>query len=93
MRASQARRQNARKRPVRQVGGHEKVEGLQLRRRRHSSKPFALAELVARLRALTRGRGQKQITAPRGDPTLDTRSWVAAGDPGIELTNLEFRPS
>lgn len=72
---------------------HEKVEGLNSGADDYLSKPFALAELVARLRALTRGREQKQDWLLRvGDLTLDTRSWVASrGSRRIELTNLEFR--
>lgn len=55
-------------------------------------KPFAFAELLARVRALLRRRGDITTTALRAaDLTIDpVRRSVSRGDDAIHLTNLEF---
>jgi DNA-binding response OmpR family regulator len=56
-------------------------------------KPFALAELVARVRALTRRGGETKSPVLRvADLTLDTLTRRAQrGETGIELTAREYR--
>jgi DNA-binding response OmpR family regulator len=72
---------------------NEKVEGLDVGADDYLAKPFALKELVARVRALSR-RGS-ETNAPKltvGGLTLDTVTRVAQrGSRKIELTNREFR--
>lgn len=72
---------------------NEKVEGLNAGAEDYLPKPFALEELIARVRALTRRGGEAPQTVLRvGDLTLDTitRQAERAGRK-IELTTREFR--
>jgi two-component system, OmpR family, response regulator len=72
---------------------NERVDGLNLGADDYLPKPFALAELVARVRALSRRSGEnKSPTLRVGDLTLDTVSRIAqrAGRE-IELTAREYR--
>lgn len=72
---------------------NERVEGLNAGAEDYLSKPFALEELIARVRALLRRGGETKTTVLRvGDLTLDTLSRVAerAGRK-IELTTREYR--
>jgi DNA-binding response OmpR family regulator len=71
----------------------ERVEGLNAGADDYLTKPFALAELVARVRALGRRSDKCQpVTLKIGDLTLDTVSRVAKrGNRIIELTNREYR--
>ena len=72
----------------------DRVEGLDAGADDYLSKPFALPELLARVRALTRRRPEftdndKEIRA--GDVVLDpTRHLVRRGEERIELTAKEF---
>lgn len=72
----------------------DRVEGLDAGADDYLSKPFALPELLARVRALSRrpretGEAVKEISA--GDVTLDpVRHVVRRGDERIDLTAKEF---
>ncbi|HEX4342406.1 MAG TPA: response regulator transcription factor [Verrucomicrobiae bacterium] len=72
---------------------NERVEGLNAGADDYLPKPFELAELVARVRALTRRSVENKSTVLRvGDLTLDTvthRAQRATTD--IELTSREYR--
>jgi DNA-binding response OmpR family regulator len=72
---------------------NERVEGLDAGADDYLAKPFALEELVARVRALVRRGGETRETELRvADLTLDTATRVARrGGRRIELTNREFR--
>src|SRR5450631_2309911 len=72
---------------------NERVEGLNLGADDYLPKPFELAELVARVRALTRRGGEnKPVVLRVADLTLDTVTHKAQrGDVGIELTAREYR--
>jgi DNA-binding response OmpR family regulator len=72
---------------------NERVEGLNAGAEDYLAKPFALEELVARVRSLTRRGGDVKSTALRvGDLTLDTITRFAKrGGRKIELTTREYR--
>lgn len=72
---------------------NERVEGLNAGADDYLPKPFALDEVVARVRALTRrGGDSKMAVLAVGDLTLDTISRVATrGGRQVELTSREFR--
>lgn len=72
---------------------NERVEGLNAGADDYLAKPFALEELIARVRALTRRSGEVKLVALRvGDLTLDTTTHLAqrAGRV-IQLTAREYR--
>lgn len=70
----------------------EKVEGLNAGADDYLSKPFALEELMARVRALGRRTGEaKPVTLRVGDLTLDTVTRkVLRGDKVIDLAPREY---
>lgn len=72
---------------------NERVEGLNAGADDYLSKPFALQELLARVRALLRRGSETNDPNIRvGDLTLDTATRIARrGSRKIELTNREFR--
>jgi len=72
---------------------NERVEGLNAGADDYLSKPFALAELVARVRALGRRAADvKSVVLRIGNLTLDTVTRVAKrGDTPIELASREYR--
>jgi DNA-binding response OmpR family regulator len=72
---------------------NERVEGLNAGADDYLPKPFELAELVARVRALTRRNTENKSTALRvADLTLDTLTHKAQrGGKTIELTVREYR--
>ncbi len=72
---------------------NERVEGLNLGADDYLPKPFELAELVARVRALTRRGGENKSTTLRiADLTLDTLTRKARrAETEIELTSREYR--
>ncbi|MEO6741194.1 MAG: response regulator transcription factor [Chthoniobacteraceae bacterium] len=72
---------------------NEKVEGLNAGAEDYMAKPFALEELVARIRALTRrGADVKSTTLRVGDLTLDTITRFAERKGRkIEMTTREYR--
>ncbi|HOW68029.1 MAG TPA: response regulator transcription factor [Candidatus Paceibacterota bacterium] len=72
---------------------NERVEGLNAGADDYLGKPFALAELIARIRALARRSGEPRAVVLRvGDLTLDTVSReVRRGDRAIDLSSREFR--
>jgi DNA-binding response OmpR family regulator len=72
---------------------NERVEGLNAGAEDYMAKPFALEELVARVRALVRRGGDAKSSILRvGDLKLDTFSRVAErGGRRIELTAREYR--
>jgi len=71
----------------------ERVEGLNSGADDYLAKPFAIAELVARVRALCRRGGETKSTVLRvGDLTLDTVLRQARrGEVVIDLASREFR--
>ena len=71
----------------------ERVEGLDAGADDYLAKPFALEELVARVRALVRrGDDAKSAVLRVGDLSLDTTTRTARrGDRSIELTTREYR--
>jgi DNA-binding response OmpR family regulator len=71
----------------------ERVEGLNLGADDYLPKPFALAELVARVRALNRRSGEARATTYRlRDLQLDTlERKITRGHRMIELTAREYR--
>lgn len=71
----------------------EKVEGLNAGADDYLPKPFALQELIARVRALLRrGSETRDVTLRVADLSLDTTTRIARrGQRRIELTNREFR--
>ena len=71
----------------------ERVEGLNAGADDYLPKPFALAELIARVRSLGRRAGEpKSITLRTGDLTLDTVTRQAQRDgKSFELTTREYR--
>jgi DNA-binding response OmpR family regulator len=71
----------------------ERVEGLDAGADDYLPKPFALAELVARVRAMGRRTGEPRATVLQvGDLALDTVTRVASrGGRTIELTAREYR--
>lgn len=72
---------------------NEKVEGLNAGAEDYLAKPFALEELIARVRALARRGADVKLTILRvGDLTLDTISRLAERHGRkIELTSREYR--
>jgi DNA-binding response OmpR family regulator len=72
---------------------NERVEGLDAGADDYLAKPFALEELMARVRALTRRAGDsKAVQLHLADLTLDTVTHVAErGGQKIELTAREYR--
>lgn len=72
---------------------NERVEGLNAGADDYLPKPFALDEVVARVRALSRRGGDSMMAVLTvGDLTLDTLSRVATrGGRTVELTAREFR--
>lgn len=72
---------------------YDKVAGLDLGADDYIAKPFGMAELVARVKALLRRSGMKS-TADQlvyGDLTVDiSKHTVSVGKAGIELTYKEF---
>lgn len=70
----------------------ERVEGLDAGADDYLAKPFALDELIARVRALgRRGSGPSAIVLRVGDLTLDTIKRIARrGDQVIELSTREY---
>jgi DNA-binding response OmpR family regulator len=72
---------------------NERVEGLNAGADDYLPKPFELAELVARVRALTRrGSENKSIVLRVADLSLDTVTHKAQrGDVEVELTAREYR--
>lgn len=71
----------------------ERVEGLNAGADDYLPKPFALAELIARVRSLGRRAGEpKSVTLRAGDLTLDTVTRQAQrGGKSFELTTREYR--
>lgn len=72
---------------------NERVEGLNAGADDYLAKPFALEEVIARVRALVRRNGEGKSTLLRvGDLTLDTLKRVAErGGRKIELTTREYQ--
>ena len=72
---------------------NERVEGLDAGADDYLAKPFALEELIARVRALIRrGNESKALVLRVADLTLDTTKHVAErGGKKIELTAREYR--
>lgn len=72
---------------------YDKVAGLDLGADDYIAKPFGMAELVARVKALLRRSGMKSAADQLvyGDLTVDiSKHTVSVGQAGIELTYKEF---
>ena len=72
---------------------NERVEGLNIGADDYLPKPFALVELIARVRALTRRAGEnRSVVLKVADLSLDTVTHFAErGGQRIELTTREYR--
>jgi two-component system response regulator MprA len=69
----------------------DRVEGLDAGADDYLAKPFALVELIARLRALLRRTTREEAVLRYGDLELDTEQRrVHRGERRIELTRIEF---
>jgi two-component system OmpR family response regulator len=69
----------------------DKVDLLDAGANDYLTKPFALAELAARVRALTRQEQERSDTIKVGDVVLDTRARsVTRNDSSVNLTTREF---
>lgn len=73
-------------------GLEERIEGLELGADDYLAKPFAVAELVARLRAILRRRSGEGLTVwRRGDLSVNFAAReVRRGEAKVELTTREF---
>jgi DNA-binding response OmpR family regulator len=73
------------------AGVADRVDGLELGADDYLPKPFAFAELVARVRALSRRTPSAPPVARRGDLTVDlARRRASRGDRPLSLTRKEF---
>ena len=73
------------------AGVDDRVDGLELGADDYLPKPFAFAELVARVRALSRRTPSAPPVARRGDLTVDlARHRASRGDRLLSLTRKEF---
>ena len=68
----------------------DRVTGLQLGADDYLAKPFAFAELVARVRALAGARRGRAARAVAAGDLSSTRRAVTRGDGGLDLTLKEF---
>ncbi len=71
----------------------DRIEGLDLGADDYLPKPFAMGELLARVRAMLRRRDEYQPDiAVYGDISLDPRTYaLCCGDRSVTLPNLEYR--
>ncbi|MCW2672893.1 MAG: two component transcriptional regulator, winged helix family [Frankiales bacterium] len=67
----------------------DRIEGLNAGAEDYLPKPFELAELLARLRALTRRHGERALVLRVGDSTLDLTSRTVRRGDGTEVTLSE----
>lgn len=69
----------------------DKVLGLDSGADDYLTKPFIIKELLARIRALTRRKGENAITSKFGNMTLNPDTFELCAENKVRLTNKEYR--
>lgn len=69
----------------------DKVLGLDSGADDYLTKPFVIKELLARIRALTRRKGETAITCKFGNMTLNPDTFELCAEGKVRLTNKEYR--
>lgn len=69
----------------------DRVLGLDSGADDYLSKPFATKELLARIRALTRRKGENNVTYTFGNVTLNPKQYEMCAQTSVRLTNKEYR--
>lgn len=69
----------------------DRVLGLDSGADDYLSKPFATKELLARIRALTRRKGENNVTYKFGNVTLNPKQYEMCAETSVRLTNKEYR--
>lgn len=69
----------------------DRVLGLDSGADDYLSKPFATKELLARIRALTRRKGENNVFYQFGNVTLNPNQYEMCAETSVRLTNKEYR--